>query len=462
MIGFSASSMAQDLKSQVNAVIAVKNNPDALKDQLKVFKKAYKKDADAYAALGRAFLEDNDTVNAKVYADQAIEISMDSAPALLLQGDIESRKDNGSKAVSWYNLATIADPKNPDGFVKYAIAYSKINPQLSIDMLTKLKQNVPDYPVDLIFAGIYDRTGDYKNAIAAYDKVDRSKMKDYELAQYAFDNFLLQDSVSYLKSLEITKYGLQKSPRNPALNRIAFYNLTNLKRYPEALTYADKLFNQSDSAKITGNDYLYYGYAYMGNNDNKDAIVMFNKAIENSQDNKGDVNDALKNIAAAYEQEGDYNNATAAQKKYIDGLEVLSAYDLSVLATMYLEQADQTTDATVKATAYNNADGVYAEMGEKFPTVMNFAVSRRAYVAMQLDPDLSQGLAKPYYEQLISIINANPTKTAAETSQLLEANNYLGVYYTQHDDDASAKPYWQKVLELDPNNANAKLVLGIK
>lgn len=456
MTGFSARAMAQDVKSQVSviakAIAANKNNPDAIKDQVKDFTKTFKKNAEAFVGLGRAYLDVKDTLNAQKYADQAIKINKSYAPGYVLEGDIEQVKDDGGAASGWYERAIYADPKDPDGYIKYATVNSKVSPAASVAKLEALRQQRPDYPVDLISAGIYDRAGDFKNALTMYDKVDKSQMKEGNLVSYALDNFLNGD---FQKSLDIAQYGNQKFPRNAPLNRLAFYDLTNLKKYPEALAYADKLFNQSDSAKISESDYLYYGYAHLGNNDNDKAISMFQKSLSVNTDNAADKSDALKNIATAYQQKGDFPNAIKNYKDYLASLKQITAYDLGNFASMYMAQADSLTGAD-QVTAYKNADGVYAEIGDKFPSVADYAEYNRAHIAYDLDPDSKQGLAKPHYEKLIEIINAKPTKADTDTARLVEANRYLGYYYMLNNDNATSKTYWQKVLDLDPANDTAK------
>ena len=60
MLSISAPSMAQDVKSQVTAITKVvvdaEGDVNATKAQVKAFMKANKKNAEALAGLGRAFL----------------------------------------------------------------------------------------------------------------------------------------------------------------------------------------------------------------------------------------------------------------------------------------------------------------------------------------------------------------------------------------------------------------------
>uniref|UniRef100_A0AB33J0G8 Tetratricopeptide repeat protein n=1 Tax=Prevotella sp. GTC17254 TaxID=3236794 RepID=A0AB33J0G8_9BACT len=457
MVGTGAPVMAQNEKAAIEQVnkLLQSNSPDKAK-QLKDIVKTYKKNPEVLVGIGRAYLDIQDTANAQVYADMALKRDMKYGPAFILCGDIQVLKDNGGAASSWYEQATFVDPKNPEGYRKYAQINSKVSPSSSVAMLNKLHENLPDYPVDLISAQIYDKAGNLSKAIEYYDKVDKSKMEATDLVSYSLNNFLKGD---FEKSLSISQFGNNKFPRHPALNRISFFNLTNLKRYPEALTYADRLFNQSDSTKITESDYLYYGYAYQGNKEYQKAIDMFKQSLANNKDNDADKSDALKNIASAYSEMGDIANATKTYDEYLKSLKQITAIDYNTLANMYMSQASKTTGAEQKE-AYANADRVFGEMAEKFASAADFATYQRAHIGYALDPETKTGAAKPHYEKLIEIIKSHTEKGDRDDARLLEAYQYLGYYYTLKSDKATADTYWSKMLEIDPNNETAKQALG--
>ena len=277
MVGFSVSAVAQEdhkaVIDQVSKIIKAKG-ADTQKQVNDIFK-LNKKNVDVITAIGRAYLDVKDTVNAQKYADLALKRDNHYGEAYILCGDIQAAKDNGGEAASWYNQATMMDPKNPEGYRRYALAYSKVSPSSAAAKLEELRKQVPGYPVDIIMADIYQNANKIDKAVEYYKKVDPSKMTEAQIVNFALDYFLQGD---FSNSLQVASGALQKYPKSPALNRIAFFDLTNLKRFDEALSYADKLFNQSENAKITESDYLYYGYAYMGKNDDDKAIAMFNKS----------------------------------------------------------------------------------------------------------------------------------------------------------------------------------------
>jgi tetratricopeptide (TPR) repeat protein len=78
----------------------------------------------------------------------------------------------------------------------------------------------------------------------------------------------------------------------------------------------------------------------------------------------------------------------------------------------------------------------------------------RAKANVQLDPKTEKGLAKPYYESFMAKVK--PEEVEKNKKDLIDANVYMGYYYVLKKDYASAKPYYQKLKELDPTNKQQK------
>jgi len=458
MIGISVPAMAQqDNKAAIDQITQVikSNAPDKGK-QVDNLVKSYKlkKNTPALVAIGRAFMDNKDLDNAQKYADLAIKNDKSYGDSYVLAGDILVLKEDGGGASAMFEQAIYFDPKNPNGYRRYAQVNSKANPAAAVAKLEELKQHVPDYPIGLISAEIFSKAGKLDQAIEYYNTVDKNKMEEYQLADYSLSYFL---KGNFGKSYEVSNFGNNKFPKNPALNRLSFFNLTNLKRYDEALTYADALFNKSDETKITESDYLYYGYALLGKGNYEQAIEMFQKSIDNNENNEADRLDALKNISEAYRQKGDYTNAITTYQKYLDSKNEQTANDINALAQMYMQEAsDESKTETEKKEFYGKADAIYANMADKFNSVADYATLQRAHIGFALDPESTEGLAKPHYEKLIEIIQAKSEKDAKDNERLLEAYRYLGFYYYLQKDTENSKSYWNKVLELDPNNEAAK------
>ena len=456
--GYSATVMAQDgSKADVDAVKKIiSSKPADLDKQLKPFYKANKKSAENLVAFGREFLAVKDTANAKVYANYALQATKNKcAPAFILLGDIEAIGDNGGQAAAQYEQAIYVDPKNPDAYYKYANVYRKISPSGAVAKLNELRQQRPDVAVDALAGRIYYM---FDKALAAYDKADKNLMEERDLSDYAMSAFFKQ---KYDKALEVAKFGLSKNPRHAAFNRLAFFNSTELKKYDDALMYADRLFNQSDSAKFSYYDYTYYGNAYTGAKQPEKAIEMYELALKQEDlDNKAKRAGVVKQLSDAYRDKEDYVNAIKHYKDYLANMDKPSANDLAALAGLHMQHG-ATLSADEQIAAFQRADAAYADLAEKYEQAMEYATFMRARVNGQMDPDQSKGLALPYYQKLADIIGPKAEKDNTDRARLIESYRYLIAYYfIQKDDKATAQQYAQKLLELDPENEIAKQVLG--
>ncbi|MGN0069074.1 MAG: tetratricopeptide repeat protein [Prevotella sp.] len=448
----------EDTKAVIEQIAKViKSKASNTDSQVKELFKPYKKDVTVMVGIGRAYLDVKDTLNAQKYADMAMKRDKTCGAAYVLAGDIEVAKDNGGAAAAWFEQAVYFEPKNPEGYRRYAQINSKANPNLSVEMLERLREQRPDYPVDIISAEIYDRAGQIGKALEYYSKVDKAKMNEYQLANYATDYYLKGE---FEKSLEVSQFANQKYPRNAGLNRVTFYNLTDLKRYDEAVKAADVFFNQSDSLKVTENDYLYKGHACLGVKDYPASLDAFQKVSEVNPENVDCIISAQKGIVKVYQGSEDYPNAIAAQEKYLTMAKKITATDYYELALLYVGMSE-TVPAEEKAEVVNKADAVYGQLAEKFPSAADFATVQRAHLAFTLDPESTEGLAKPHYEKLIEIIKSHSEKGERDDERLVEAYRYMGYYYLLHDDKANADIYWQKVLEIEPDHEGAKQALGI-
>lgn len=463
LTGFGTVAQAQDgSKADVDAVKKIiSSKPADLDKQMKPFYKANKKNAENLVAFGREFMAAKDTANAKTYANYALQASKNKcAPAFILLGDIEAIGDNGGQAAAQYEQAIYVDPKNPDAYYKYANVYRKISPSGAVAKLNELREQRPDVAVDALTGRIYYMSNEFDKALAAYDKADKSQMEERDLSDYAMAAFFKAQNQ---KSLDIAKFGLAKKPRHAAFNRLAFFNSTELKKYDDALMYADRLFNQSDSAKFSYYDYTYYGNALSGANQPDKAIEMYKKALQQEDmDNKAKRAGVIKQLSDAYKSKEDYPNAIKHYMEYLDNMEKSTANDLAALAGLHMQHGNVLNGAD-KEEAFKKADKIYAELAEKFDGALEYANFMRARVNGQMDPDQSKGLAKPYYEKLVELLGSKTNLDATEKARLKESYHYLiSYYFIQKEDKATAKEYAAKMLVIDPENQIAKQVMEAK
>ena len=462
---FSTAAMAQEAtgtKADVDAVKKIiSSKPADLDKQMKPFYKANKKNAENLVAFGREFLAVKDTAHAKVYANYALETSKHKcAPAFLLLGDIEAIGDNGGQAAAMYEQAIYVDPKNPDAYYKYANVYRKISPAGAVAKLNELRQQRPDVAVDALAGRIYYMSNEFDKALDAYNKADMKLMEERDLSDYAMSAFFKQQ---YDKALEVAKFGLSKNPRHAAFNRLAFFNSTELKKFDNALMYADALFNKSDSAKFSYYDYTYYGNALIGAKQPQKAIEMYELALkQEDMDNKAKRAGVVKQLSDAYRDMEDFPNAIKHYKDYLASMDKPTANDLAALASLHMQHG-ATLNSDAQAEAFKMADETYADLALKYENAVEYATFMRARVNGQMDPDQSKGLAKPFYEKLVELIGPKTDLDNTDRARLIESYRYLiSYYFVQKDNKAKGKEYAEKLLSIDPENEIAKQVLSTK
>lgn len=454
----------QDNKAIIEqATKIIKSKGADYNNQVKQLYKDNKKNPEVLVGIGKAMLAEKDTANALKFANYALAKDGKYAKAFLLKGDIAVMKDDAGSAAENYQQAKYFDPKDPDGYYKYAMILRGRSPEEAVANLEELRTQRPDYPVDALCGRVYYIAQKYENAEKYYDKVtDRSKLEDEDITYYAMTTWLLGKRE---KSVDICKMGLSRDPRRSGWNRIAFYSYTDLKNTNEALDYADRLFNKSDSAHYIGEDYVYYGTALQQAERWDDAIKAYEQAIELSKDNSKQVAIIDKNLSDIYLKKGDFNNAVTYFEKSLAGKDKKTADDFDNLASLYTEIATQKTqadDAAGAAEAYRKADQVYSEYVQAYPNYQNWCNYMRGQVNANLDPDSKQGLARPYYEALANSLETKAERSNSENAMLKQAYLYMIVYnFNVKQDKENAKVYANKMLAIDPENEIAKQVAAM-
>jgi tetratricopeptide (TPR) repeat protein len=464
MTGFGTAAQAQDgTKADQDAIKSlISSKPADYDKQVGNFLKKNKKNVENLLFFGREFISVKDTANAHKAAEAALAATKNKcAPAFILLGDIEAIGDNGGQAAAYYDQAIYADPKNPDAYYKYANVYRKISPREAVAKLNELRQQRPDVAVDALAGRIYYMSNEFDKALDAYEKADMNQMEERDLSDYAMTAFFKQ---KYDKALQIAKFGLSKKPRHAAFNRLAFFNSTELKKWDDALMYADALFNKSDSAKFSYYDYTYYGNALSGANQPDKAIEMYELALkQEDMDNKAKRAGVIKQLSEAYKNREDFPNAIKHYEDYLTNVEKATATDLAALAQLHIQHANKNEDAEAKKAAFLRADKTYEDLEAKYENAAEYATFMRARVNSYMDPDQKLGLAKPFYEKLDVLIGSKPDKDNTDKVRLTESYRYLiSYYFVIQDDKELAKEYAQKLISIDPENAIAKQVLGME
>ncbi len=218
------------------------------------------------------------------------------------------------------------------------------------------------------------------------------------------------------------------------------------------------MFNKSDSVELTTNDYKFAGLTFSALKQYDTAISYYDKQLAASTDDNQKAN-VLKDLSDAYKAKGDFATSLAKYEEYLKVNPKVGINDYNGLANIYRNQAANQTGAAQQESV-DKAVAIYNQMIEKYPSNADFCNFMAARTIGITDPTQTKGAARPYYDKLAQIIETNGVKTDADKARLTEAYTYLGIYYYKiKNDSASAKPYFEKLIQIDPENPTAKQVL---
>ena len=129
--------------------------------------------------------------------------------------------------------------------------------------------------------------------------------------------------------------------------------------------------------------------------------------------------------------------------------------DLFMLSNYYLGVASsETLDDATKSNALNKSQQYVEEVDKLVPRNVQI-VNQKAKIAKMREGDNNTGAALAAYNELISILDEKENK-ADYARYYKYAYNYLATYYFNKGDKATAKGYYQKWLEYDPDNTSLR------
>ena len=463
LAGFSATANAQ--VEELNAAInAIKTNAADKGDLAKTAYKKNKKDAEALMKVARAYFEQKDTAGAIQFANYANEAGKPKyqyAPAYLLLGDIEaSYGTDGGKAAGFYNQAINFDPKNPEGYKKWAMVYRKISPSQAAKKLQEMKAMCPNEDVDAITAHIYMLAGDEKQAYENYKKADINKLDKAGLNEFVRCSYFTGKFEDALRAAEA---GIKLEPRNPTFNRLAMFSNYELKKYDEAKAYIHKYFNETDSAKFSEYDHFYTALIYQALEDKANMYEQYDKALELVNDSSMIKRHAiLKSVSDSYLKDLEFEKALKYYNDYMACKPELNSDDYEGLAKIYSKNADAVADAQ-KPALISKAVDAYRTMGEKFPVQAIYAAYQCASMNNKLDPNMTKSLAKPDYQKVVSLLESKADRDKSENTILKYSLHYLMSNAFLIDKNKSlAKDYAEKILAIDPEYGPAQQIKDLK
>ena len=461
LTGFSATANAQE--AELNAALdGIKSQaPTAAKLADVAFKKN-KKNPEAILKIAQAFYAQKDTANARKFANLANEAGKPKyqfAPAYLLLGDIEaSYGTDGGKAASYYNQAITFNPKNPEGYKKWAMVYRKISPTQAAKKLEEMKVQCPDEDIDAFKGHIFMLANDEKQAYENYVKADINKLDKLGLNEFVRCSYFTGHFADAVRAAEA---GIKLEPRNPTFNRIAMFANYELKNYDAAKDYIHKYFYETDSAKVSEYDHFYTALIYQALEDKANMYAHYDKALELVNDQSMIKRWAiLKSVSDSYLKEKEFENAIKYYEQYLACKPNLNFDDEEGMANIYSKYGD--ADPAKKKEMTNKAIEIFGTLAEKYPVQVVYATFMRAGLNNKLDDNMKNNLAKADYQKVVDLLANKADRTKGEDTMLKTSYHYLMYNAFLNKNTAGAKEIAEKILVIDPEYKSALEILKLK
>lgn len=426
--------------------------------------KKNKKNPEVNVAIARAYYRAGlrDLVPIKLAI--ARKVAKKSPLLYILEGDMLVAEKKDGEAAGKYEQAIYFDPSNTVAALKYAEVYALINEEAAIAKVTPVTAAHPDYTVAYRTLGrVYNSVGKYKSAIEAYVKYyGAGKSDDEDLVRLASAYYFTDQ---YPESVELLDEGLAKDSLNFVMNRFRMYNAAKMKD-STGLRYAARFFAIKDG-NFTDKDYATYATLLAQANMYTEALEQYNKVITASAAKP----ETYKELATLYNQMKDYAKSAETSQKYIDmvgGIEIAEPTDYYNMGRAWYNAGqmlrnDSTPEGlTLKKDYFIKADTAFGVVSIKSPT-SHISYLWRGHTNSALDPNTSLGLAKPHYEKALSMIMEkiqSGTPIATYRRDLITIYRYEAWYYFDvAKDKDSTIVYCNKILDLEPTNADAKALI---
>jgi hypothetical protein len=308
---------------------------------------------------------------------------------------------------------------------------------------------------------VKEGTAAYRKYLSLTDTSPESEMR--------YADFLVE-SGDY-KTLEQVANDLARSDKsNLRIYRYLAYAAYENNNYPAGLQAIQKFIKEAAPKRVIARDYLYLGRLQLKSS--QDSLGMLN--LEKAAQRDSTFADAYSEIAGILYGQQKYAAAGDAYHKYIEKSHKgrLNDYFREGMSYYYgyTDQYNKTIDnkAALKpdSTLLIKADSAFSYVQQK-TTAKPVAdvLLYRARVKDLEDADRAnmKALARPYYEQFISLkVAAAPTDDRSKKN-LGEAYAYLGSYYQLiAKDDMQASESYEKAKAIYPENREAKLYFDSK
>ncbi|MGZ3849319.1 MAG: tetratricopeptide repeat protein [Flavisolibacter sp.] len=427
------------------------------KDSAAVFfnsalKETREKDENVLGAVARSHIEspNGDPVYASALLTKAAKRDRKNPAWAVLKGDAYRKANNGSEAYKSYKDALELDPHHAAAYHKLGeIFLTQKNPELYVDYFLKAVAADSNYAPSLYQLYTYYFYRDVPKAFAYYKtyvaRADASLQSEYDLTDLLYLSKDYEMAIDKAKRL-MASQGAELKPR---IYKLLAYSYAEKKDSALALNYMHQYFGHEKDSNLIAKDFETMAGLFAALPGKQDSALVFYEKAAGLEKDSAALYKYYKNLAVLAKSQKDYAQQAKWLSKYYSGNEEASNVDLFNWGLAYFLAQD-----------YHMADSVFGLYVKKYPE-QSFGYYWQARSNAALDKEMAHGTAIPYYEKLVEVMQKDSTN-ANYKKWMVEAYGYLAAFKANNEKNYPvAIQYFQKVLAVDPANADAKRYIDI-
>ncbi|HTR29395.1 MAG TPA: tetratricopeptide repeat protein [Puia sp.] len=457
-----------------------------IKDSLQRIPVSIREHPFALCAEGQVFLEQQLKDSAAAYFNRALAVTREKDPVILsaiAHAQVVADSGDARYAIELLGKAIKREKHNPGLYVELGDAYRKLGDggqsyQSYQDALAENRQYAAAlYKTGKIFVtqNSPEQYLRYFNAAVAADSLyapawyelyyhyyfrDVNKAMD-ELQHYIAvsdpgirNEYLITDllyaSRKYQEAIHKAQQlvGQLGGTSEPRLYKLIAYSYKELGDSTDALNFMQQYFKKQSDTGFVVKDFETMGQIF-DMLDRPDSAVAYYVKAANLEKDSIERRAYAKKIAGLYKKQGDYSDQALWLGKYYQGNSKATNLDLFNWGL-----------ASYMAKEYPMADSIFGMYETKYPD-QDFGYYWRARCDAAIDTAMQTGLAISHYQKLIEIVG-NDTANRTNRRHLIESYGYIAAYKANMEKDyAGSIDYFEKLLQLDPTNSDARRYVEI-
>lgn len=422
-----------------------------------------KKDVSVKRLIGESFLYTVPGVKpnfarAEEWLKKAMDLTSKDFPTIMALAYCYKEIPNGGLAAQNYEYAVNLEPKNPLPVFMLAKVYksAKLNEKFLVYVDKAIALDAKYTPALRAKAEFLYFERQWEKALqAAKDLVNSGSEVNIE------DEMLLANLLYINKDCkgcsELVERILKKDGSKNYLLRLKAYCDYDNGNFSEGLSIMQDYFKKVDNSKILASDYLYLGKLMLSTRgDTAEAVKNLRKSIEMDPSSWK----LHEEIGKIFYDAKDYCNATSAYQSYIDSLTETQA-----LVNSYYRLGLSHYFCSEDSMRYEKAEKAFAKLTDLLPD-KGLGWAWRAKAMSKMEPDIENhpelltefGKAKPFFEQFVTIAEADTPNLAKNKRDMVSSYEYLASYYFLNKEDEKVKTYLDKLFAIDPANESGQKI----